>query len=50
MAGALAIDEPELASDIVFGARSLAFVEAAFAWHLLTAWSARRSSLREAPA
>jgi hypothetical protein len=45
MAGALAADEPELASDIVIGARALAFVENAFAVHLLQAWANGRSSL-----
>jgi hypothetical protein len=46
MAGALARDEPELADDIVFGARALDAVESAFASHLLTAWDAGHSSLR----
>jgi hypothetical protein len=45
MAGALAADEPGLASDIVVGARALAFVENAFAVHLLDAWAGGRSSL-----
>ena len=45
MAGALAADEPGLASDIVIGARALAFVENAFAMHLLEAWSSGHSSL-----
>jgi hypothetical protein len=45
MAGALALDEPALAHDIVFGARALERLEADFSEHLLTAWSADRSSL-----
>ncbi len=45
MAGALAIDEPGLAHDIVFGARALERVEADFSEHLLRAWSAGHSSL-----
>jgi hypothetical protein len=46
MAGALARAEPELAADIVFGARALDAVEAEFATSLVDAWSAGRSSLR----
>jgi len=46
MAGALARSEPELAADIVFGARALDAVEAEFASSLVNAWSAGRSSLR----
>jgi Iron-containing redox enzyme len=48
LAGALAVDEPGVASDIVFGARALAFVERVFASHLLDAWSAGAVSLRVA--
>lgn len=47
MASALARDEPELEADIVFGARALDTVEAAFATHLVDSWSAGRSSLRQ---
>jgi hypothetical protein len=45
MAGALALDEPALAHDIVFGAKALERLEADFSAHLLRAWSAGRSSL-----
>jgi hypothetical protein len=45
LAGGLARDEPELAPQIVFGARALLAVEARFAEHVLGAWSARESSL-----
>jgi hypothetical protein len=46
MAGALATSEPELADDIVFGARALDAVETSFASSLIDAWTAGRSSLR----
>jgi hypothetical protein len=46
MAGALALDEPDLAASIVFGARAVAELERSFAQHLLDAWSQHRSSLR----
>lgn len=46
MADALARDQPELADDIVFGARALDVVEAAFTRHLLDSWTSGRSSLR----
>jgi hypothetical protein len=46
MAQGLADDEPELARDVVFGARALAHLEARFGSHVLTAWRAGRSSLR----
>jgi Iron-containing redox enzyme len=46
LAGGLARCEPELAADIVFGARALMLLEAGFATALLDAWSAGRSSLR----
>ena len=49
LAGALAQQEPELASDIVFGAESLAFVEDFFAQALLGAWRRGRSSLLPCP-
>jgi hypothetical protein len=48
LAGALALDEPALAADIVFGARALQRVEQTFASHLLDAWSKGRSSLLSA--
>ena len=46
LAGGLAEAEPDQADVIVFGARALMLVEAAFARHLLGAWEAGRSSLR----
>jgi hypothetical protein len=46
MVASLAHDEPDLASDIVFGARALAYVERIFATSLLAAWRAGRTSLR----
>lgn len=45
LAGALAKQQPELASDVVFGAEALAFVEDYFAQSLLGAWGRERSSL-----
>lgn len=45
LAGALAAQEPGLASDIVFGAEALAFVESYFAQSLLGAWGRSHSSL-----
>jgi hypothetical protein len=46
LADALARDEPELAQDIVFGARVLLAVEGLWGTHLLNAWRRGRSSLR----
>jgi len=46
LAGGLARCEPEVAADIVFGARALMLLEARFAAALIQAWSAGRSSLR----
>jgi len=46
LAGALARQEPELAPDIVFGARALLLLEACFAQQLLEAWRDGESSLR----
>ncbi|HVA44533.1 MAG TPA: hypothetical protein VNF50_13710 [Acidimicrobiales bacterium] len=40
--------EPDLAGDVVTGARWLTAVEAAFSAHVLDSWSAGRSSLRAA--
>jgi hypothetical protein len=45
MAGAFAHDEPHLASDVIFGARSLSTLEALFASRLLDSWAAGNSSL-----
>ena len=38
LAGGLARQEPELAADILFGARALLFLEDRFGQHLLEAW------------
>jgi hypothetical protein len=46
LAGGLARQEPELAWDIVFGARALLFLDDRFARHLLAAWEAGETSLR----
>jgi hypothetical protein len=47
MAGGLARAEPELAADILFGARALLFLEDRFARHLLDAWERGESGLRQ---
>lgn len=49
LAGALAAQEPHLASEIVFGADALGFVEGYFAQTLLGAWDRDRSSLLPPP-
>ncbi len=46
LADRLARDEPELAGDIVFGARALLALEARWGGHLLDAWRQGRTSLR----
>jgi heme oxygenase-like protein len=46
LAGGLARAEPELAADILFGARALLYLEDRFARRLLAAWQAGESSLR----
>lgn len=46
LAGGLARQEPELAADIVFGARALLFFEDRLARHLLDTWQDGRTSLR----
>ncbi|HEX5713998.1 MAG TPA: iron-containing redox enzyme family protein [Solirubrobacterales bacterium] len=46
LAGGLALQEPELAADIVFGARALLCLEDRFARHLLSSWEEGESSLR----
>jgi hypothetical protein len=46
LAGGLARQEPELAWDVVFGARALLFLEDRFARCLLAAWEAGETSLR----
>jgi Iron-containing redox enzyme len=45
LADTLAKAEPDLAADIVFGARALLALEARWAQHLLTAWHQDESSL-----
>lgn len=47
VAGRLALDEPDLASDIVFGARALDFLEEIAGAHLLDSWATRSTSLLE---
>ena len=47
VAGALALEEPELGPQILFGARALLVVEARFAEHLLDRWRSGETSLRE---
>jgi hypothetical protein len=48
LAGSLARQEPELAEDILFGARALLHLEGRFGRALLEDWAAGRSSLRRA--
>jgi hypothetical protein len=48
LAGGLARDEPDLAEDILFGARALLAVEGRWAGHLLGCWDAGTTSLRRA--
>lgn len=48
LAGGLARQEPELAADILFGARALLFLEDRFARHLAAAWEAGETSLLRA--
>jgi len=45
LAGGLARQLPELAGDILWGARALLFLEGRWAMHLLGSWAAGRSSL-----
>ncbi len=47
MAGGLARAEPELAADVLFGARAMLFLEDRFAQHLLDAWARGESALRQ---
>ena len=49
LAGGLARAEPELAGDIVFGARALLYLEERFARDLLGSWQRGESSLRHSP-
>jgi Iron-containing redox enzyme len=46
LAGGLARQQPELAPDILWGARALADVDARWAGHVMRAWQADRPSLR----
>jgi hypothetical protein len=46
MVGGLLHDEPELAADVVFGARAVALLEDDLALRLLGAWAGGRTSLR----
>jgi hypothetical protein len=46
LAGGLAAAEPEVAADILFGARALLQVEVLWAGHLMDAWGRGESSLR----
>ena len=46
LAGGLARQEPELAADILFGARALLRLEDRFGRHLLAAWEQHQTSLR----
>jgi Iron-containing redox enzyme len=48
LAGGLARDEPDLAEDILFGARALLAVEGRWAEHLMDCWGAGTTSLRRA--
>jgi hypothetical protein len=47
LAGGLARQQPELARDVLWGARALVDVEARWARHLMAAWEAGDSSLLE---
>ena len=49
LAAGLVADEPELAEDVVFGARAVMALEARFAAMLLDAWRQGENSLRPAP-
>jgi heme oxygenase-like protein len=47
LCGGLAEAEPELTEDIVFGAAACLYVDVRFAEHVLGAWAAGRTSLRD---
>ena len=47
LAGGLIVQQPELAGDLIFGARALAELDARWGRHLLASWRAGESSLRE---
>jgi hypothetical protein len=46
LAGGLARAEPEVAEDILFGARALLHLDGLFAAHVLDSWDGGESSLR----
>jgi Iron-containing redox enzyme len=46
LAGGLVADEPEVAADILFGARALLQIEARWAYHLMDSWEGGETSLR----
>jgi hypothetical protein len=48
LAGGLARQQPELTSDILWGAAALVALDGRFARHVLAAWEQDRSSLRVA--
>jgi hypothetical protein len=48
LAGGLARQEPELAADILYGARALLYLEGLFAQHLLACWESEETSLLRA--
>jgi hypothetical protein len=50
LAGGLAREEPEVAADILFGARALIALEGRWAAHLIGSWEAGETSLRGTPA
>jgi len=47
LAGAFAAAEPELAADVLFGARAMVKLDTAVATHIMDRWSRGESSLRE---
>jgi hypothetical protein len=49
LAGGLMRHEPAVAADVIFGARALDALDARWARHVLGAWEAGQSSLRERP-
>ena len=46
LAGGLVQQEPQLAEDVVFGARCAAYADEVFAQHVLSCWQTQASSLR----
>jgi hypothetical protein len=46
LAGGLAAEEPEVAADVLFGARALLQIEARWATHLMDSWERGETSLR----